>query len=733
MLRLTRWTMAHRRTVVVLWIALALGLLAGSQALGTRASNDFSLPGTPSQRAVDLLQSRFPAQAGDSDQIVFRSRAGATTAPAVRGVVVPLLERVGRLPHVTAVASPYAPGTHAVSKDGTVAFATVTFDEPAAQLPKAAVERVIATAEAVRSPGLQVELGGQAIEQVEQTSIGSATAVGLIAAIVILLIALGSFIAMGLPIISALLGLGVGLGLIGLASRVVNLPSVASELALLIGLGVGIDYALFIVTRYRDAYRENGGDVHAAIELAMNSAGRAVVFAGTTVVIALLGMFLLGVNFLNGMAIAASLGVIAVLAASLTLLPALLSITGARVGKTRARARSRQGASNQKPSTTPAFWARWVGAIQRRPVLAAVAATLLMLTLAAPVLGLRFGNSDAGNDPAGQTSRQAYDLLARGFGPGFNGPLLLAVQLPGPGQTGALTRLRSAVAHNPGVAAVAPAQLNPARDVAEIAAYPTTSPQSEQTATLVNQLRDQVIPPIAKATGATVDIGGNTASGIDFSHVLSSKLPLFIGIVVALSALLLMIVFRSLLIPLQGAAMNLLSIGASLGVTQAIFQRGWLGGLIGIQPGPIGAFIPVFLFAIVFGLSMDYEVFLVSRIHEQWLRRHDSSAAIREGFTRTGRVITAAGAVMVLVFASFATNPGLDLKLFGIALATAVLLDAFVVRMILLPAVLQLLGRRTWAFPTWLDRRLPHLAIEPAAETGPPPAPTPIPALEGAT
>ncbi len=730
MLRLTRWTMAHRWTVVVMWIALALGLLAGSQALGTRASNDFSLPGTPSQRAVDLLQSRFPAQAGDSDQIVFRSRTSAITAPAVRGVVVPLLARVGRLPHVAAVASPYASGAHAISKDGTIAFATVTFDEPAAQLPKAAVDRVIATAESVRSPGLQVELGGQAIEQVEQTSIGSATAVGLIAAIVILLIALGSFIAMGLPIISALLGLGVGLGLIGLASRVVNLPSVASELALLIGLGVGIDYALFIVTRYRDAYRENGGDVHTAIELAMNSAGRAVVFAGTTVVIALLGMFLLGVNFLDGMAIAASLGVLAVLAASLTLLPALLSITGARVGKTRRRATRRDGAANRP---RPAFWARWVGAIQRRPVLAAVAATLLMLTLAAPVLGLRFGNSDAGNDPTGQTSRQAYDLLAQGFGPGFNGPLLLAVQLPAPGQTAALTRLRNAVAHTPGVAAVAPAALNPARDVAEIAAYPTTSPQSEQTATLVNHLRDEVIPPIAKATHATVDIGGNTASGIDFSHVLSSKLPLFIGIVVALSALLLMIVFRSLLIPLQGAAMNLLSIGASLGVTQAIFQRGWLGGLIGIQPGPIGAFIPVFLFAIVFGLSMDYEVFLVSRIHEQWLQRRDSSAAIREGFTRTGRVITAAGAVMVLVFASFATNPGLDLKLFGVALATAVLLDAFVVRLILLPAVLQLLGRRTWTLPTWLDRRLPHLAIEPAADTEPPAAPTPIPALEGAT
>jgi RND superfamily putative drug exporter len=724
MLRLTRWTMAHRRTVVVAWIAAAVALLAGSQAIGSRTSNDFSLPGTSSQRAVDLLQSRFAAQAGDADQIVFRARAGTVTAPQVRRVVTPLLARIDRLPHVTAVVSPYAPGTHAVSKDGTIAFATVTFDQRAAELPKPAVKRVIATAQSARSPALQVELGGQAIEQAQQASLGFATAVGLLAAIVILLIAFGSFVAMGLPIVSALLGLGVGLGLVGLASQVVDLANVATELALLIGLGVGIDYALFIVTRYRDAYRENGGDVQAATEVAMNSAGRAVLFAGTTVVIALLGMFALGVSFLNGMAIAASLGVLSVLAASLTLLPALLSFSGARVGATRARRGSR-------PRTRSAFWARWVGAIQRRPVVAAVAATALMLALAAPALGLRLGTSDAGNDPAGRTTRQAYDLLAQGFGKGFNGPLLLTVRLPATGQTQALTRLTSAVERTPGVAAVAPAQLNQTRDVAAIAAYPTSSPESEQTTALVIRLRDRVIPPIAKETRATVDIGGSTATGVDFSHVLSSKLPLFIGIVVALSALLLLVVFRSLLIPLQGAAMNLLSIGASLGIVQAIFQRGWLGGVFGVEPGPIDAFIPVLLFAIVFGLSMDYEVFLVSRIREQWLERRDSSAAVREGVVRTGRVIAAAAAVMVVVFASFATNPDRVLELFGVALASAVFLDAIVVRMVLLPAVLELLGRRTWALPSWLERRLPRVAIEP--EPAAPRPRAPIPALEGAT
>jgi putative drug exporter of the RND superfamily len=354
-----------------------------------------------------------------------------------------------------------------------------------------------------------------------------------------------------------------------------------------------------------------------------------------------------------------------------------------------------------------------------------------MLTLAAPALGLRLGTSDAGNDPAGHTTRQAYNLLAQGFGKGFNGPLLLAVRLPATGQTEALKRLSSAVAHTPGVAAVAPPQLNRTGDVAAIAAYPVSSPESEQTTALVNRLRDDVIPPVAKATHATVDIGGSTATGIDFSHVLSSKLPLFIGIVVALSALLLLIVFRSLLIPLQGAAMNLLSIGASLGIVQAIFQRGWLGGVFGIQAGPIDAFIPVLLFAIVFGLSMDYEVFLVSRIREQWVERRDSSAAVREGVIRTGRVIAAAAAVMVVVFASFATNPDRVLELFGVALASAVFLDAIVVRMILLPAVLELLGRRTWALPSWMERRLPRVAIEPEHDAPRPRAP--IPALEGAT
>ena len=712
MLKLTRWTIAHRRIVVVSWIVLAIGVLAASQAVGKRNANNFSLPNTDSQRAIDLLQSRFPAQAGDADQIVFRTRTGKLTDASTRAVIAPALERIARLPHVAGVVSPYAAGAHAVSKAGTIGFATVEFDQRANELPKAAIDRVINTAEAVRSPTLQVELGGQAIKQAQQASLGFATGVGLAAAVVVLLLSFGSLLAMGLPIVTALFGLGAGLGVIGLGSHLVDMVDFSSELALMIGLGVGIDYALFIVTRYRDAFRENGGDVKAALELAMNTAGRAILFAGATVVIALLGMFALGVSFLYGVAIAASLGVLLVLAASLTLLPALLMFTGKRVGRVRSR--------RSRPRETGAgFWFRWVGLIQRRPAWAALASTALLLVLAAPALGLRLGASDSGNDPTKQTTRQAYDLLAAGFGSGFNGPLQLAVRLPASGNTASLTRFTTAVGQTPGVASVAAPQLNPARDTAAIAVYPTTSPQSAQTTSLVKHLRSEVLPPLAKATGATVYVGGATATQVDFAHVLSRKLPLFIGMVVLLSALLLLVVFRSLLIPLQAALMNLLSIAAALGVVQAIFERGWLAGPLGIQPGPIDAFIPVMVFAIVFGLSMDYEVFLVSRIHEEWQHRGDASAAVREGLARTGRVITAAAAVMVAVFASFAAGDDRVLKLFGIAMATAVFLDAIVIRSILMPAVLELFGRRTWAFPSWFDRRLPRLAIEPVT----PPAP----------
>ena len=718
MLRIARWTMAHRRAVVLGWIGAVVAIFAISSSVGTKTASDFTLPGTGSQHAVDLLAGHFRAQAGDSDQIVLHARSGKLSDPAQRAAVTATLARVAQQPHVTSVVSPYSPGTHALSPDGSIGFATVNFDARANVLPKPAVKRVIAIAESARSATLQVELGGQAIEQAQQQSIGFATTVGIGAAIVILLISFGSFTAMGLPIATALLGLGAGLGLIGLASQVMNMADFASQLALMIGLGVGVDYALFIVTRFRENYGANGGDVEAAVENAMNTAGRAVLFAGTTVVIALLGMFALGVSILNGVGVAAAIGVVLVLAASLTLLPALLSFTGRRIGEVGGGGpgglgrRLRRGGGAARPASGPGFWERWIAAIQRRPAAAAIIAASLMLALAAPALGLRLGASDAGNDPAKNTTRQAYDLIAKGFGPGFNGPLQVAVALRTPHDGAALASVSQALRSTPGVASVAAPRLNAAGDTAAVVVFPSSSPQSVQTSNLVTRIRSTVLPPLERATGAAVYVGGATAAQADFSHVLASKLPLFIAVVIALSALLLLVVFRSLLIPVQAAAMNLLSIGASLGLVQLVFQRGWLGGLFGVQPGPIEAFIPVLAFAIVFGLSMDYEVFLVSRVHEEWQAREDAGAAVREGLAKTGRVITAAAAVMVAVFGAFAISGSRVLEMFGLGLASAVFLDAVVVRMVLLPAVLELLGRRTWAFPRWLDRRLPRVAIE---------------------
>ncbi|MBV8990400.1 MAG: MMPL family transporter, partial [Solirubrobacterales bacterium] len=520
---------------------------------------------------------------------------------------------------------------------------------------------------------------------------------------VILLVSFGSFSAMGLPIATALLGLGAGIGVIGLASHVVDMPNFASELALMIGLGVGVDYALFIVTRFRENYQTNGGDVHQAVEAALNTSGRAVLFAGATVVIALLGMFALGVSVLNGAAVAAAIGVLLVLSASLTLLPALLTLAGPRI----ARPGRREAAA-----TTAGFWLRWVQRVQRHPAVTAIAATALLLVLAAPALGLRLAGSDAGNDPPSQTTRQAFDLLANGFGPGFNGPLQLAVALPHAHHTAALTQLARVLSDTPGVASVAAPRLSASGTTAAMLAFPTASPQSAETSSLVTRLRDSVIPAIERSTGTRVYVGGATAAQVDFSHVLSSKLPLFIGVVIALAGLLLLVVFRSLVIPVQAAVMNLLSIAASLGVTQAVFERGWLVGLFGAQAGPIDAFIPVLAFAIVFGLSMDYEVFLISRVHEEWQTSHHAGPAIRHGLARTGRVITAAAAVMVAVFGAFAISGDRVLAMFGLAMASAVLLDAVVVRLLLLPAVLELLDHTTWALPGWLDRRLPRVAIE---------------------
>ena len=729
--RLTRFCIDHRRFVILGWIAVAIAALALSGAVGSRYATNFSLPGTESQRAADLLKRDFPAQAGDSDQIVFAAKQGKVSDPAVRARITPMLASVAKLPHVTGVVSPYAAaGARAVSADGRIAFATVNFDQRANELPKDAVKRVISVARGAGSSAVQVELGGQAIQQVQEPPLGAATAIGIVAAIVVLLLTFGSFVAMGMPILTALIGLGTGVGLIGLASQAIDMPFFSTELAVMIGLGVGIDYALFIVTRFRENARA-GMDVREATIAAMDTAGRAVLFAGLTVIIALLGMFALGISFLYGVAVSSALAVLLVMLASLTVLPALISKFGTRVARPSRRARRRAEAGVPAP-TGPTGWARWAGWVTRRPWVGVTVGLGIMLLLTVPALSMNLGSSDAGNDPTSLTTRRAYDLLAEGFGKGVNGPLVVAAQLSKAGDKAAQAQIGTALRTTPDVAAVAAPRVAPNGQTLVYTVYPRSAPQDQATTDMVQNLRDNRLPPVERATGATVLVGGANGAQIDVTHALSSKLPLFIGVVVLLSALLLFVVFRSVVIPLQAAAMNLLSIGASLGVVVAIFQWGWLADLVGIQKGPIDSFIPVMVFAIVFGLSMDYEVFLVSRIHEVWTKRRDASRAVVEGLASTGRVITAAATIMVCVFLSFVLGDVRAVKLFGLSLAAAVFLDAFVVRSLLLPAVLQLLGRATWWLPDWLERRLPHLAIEPGEAPAPPrdePPREPEPAL----
>jgi putative drug exporter of the RND superfamily len=776
MLKLARWSTTHRKYVLLGWIVLLVAVNALAQSAGTSYSNNFTLPNSGAQRAADLLQRSFPAQAGDRDTIVYKVSSGTILDPAVRARMSATFARVAKLPHVAAVISPYAGAAgKSISTNGRIAFATVVFDEKANLLPKSAAERVVQVARAGAQPGLQVELGGQAIEATEQAGFGLSTAVGLLAAIIVLLLTFGSVIAMGLPIITALFGLGTGLGVIALFTHVVDTPNFSSELAAMIGLGVGIDYALFILTRFREAYATPGltfENSRESVVQALDTAGRAVLFAGCTVVIALLGMMLLGVSFLYGVAISASIGVLLVMLASLTLLPALLATFGARVARPSRRARRRAAKAQAlagAPTTSTAIaasqalptastttsagggggiveggmWLRWSKLVQRKPWSIAVVSALVMLAIAAPATALRLGSSDASNDPANQTTHRAYELLAAGFGQGFNGPLLVVAKVPrrervtlgqrlGSGGSGssstevvkpigpdvaAVEQLRTAIVAAPGVASVAPAKLSPAGNVATITVYPGSSPQAYSTTQLVERLRNKVVPPLEARTGMAVYVGGVTAGSVDFATTLGHKLPLFIGVVVLLSALLLMIVFRSLVIPLQAAVMNLLSIGASLGVIVAIFQWGWFGSLMGVQQGPIESFIPVMLFAIVFGLSMDYEVFLISRMHERWVHTGDDQRAVQEGLALTGRVVTAAAAIMVCVFLSFMLGEDRIIKEFGLSLASAVFLDALVIRCLLLPAVLTIIGARTWQIPAWLAW-LPRINIEGSGLSG---------------
>jgi putative drug exporter of the RND superfamily len=700
---LARWCFTHRRLVVAAWVVALLVLTAIHSAAGSNYRDSFRLHGTDSFDALNLLQDSAPKAAGDTDRIVVATKQGKLTDAATQARIDQMLAKVKSLPHVASI------GKLSISpKSGQIGFVTFNFDLQANKLKIADIKRVVKTAKQFETPNLQVELGGQAIQNANPQGTGG-TAPGFVAAAVVLFLVFGSLLAMLLPLLTAGVSLGAGIAAIGLLSHAIATPQFSSELSLLIGLGVGVDYALFIVTRHRQGLLR-GKSIEDATVDAVDTAGRAVLFAGMTVCIALLGMFALGVSFLYGVAIAASLVVAFTVIAALTLLPAMLGFFGLKVLRRRERralAEREFRATDESPA-----WGRWSRQLERRPALLAAAAAVFMLVLAIPFLHLRLGSSDQGSDPKSTTTRQAYDLLAKGFGPGFNGPLQLVAKTPTPQSRAQFARVTKAAGATPGVVtSTPPTEVGGGVSTAEV--VPKGSPQDESTTKLLRTLRGDVIPRASAGGDVRVLVGGQTAIFEDFSHVLASKLPLFIGVVVLLSFLLLTAVFRSLVIPTMAALMNLLSVAAGFGVVVAVFQWGWAASLIGVdKTGPIEAFVPVLTFAILFGLSMDYEVFLVSRIYEEWHRRRNNEEAVVHGLAATGRTITAAAAIMVLVFGAFVLGGFRVIKLFGIALAAAVLLDAVIVRSILIPGLMLLVGEANWALPRALDRRIPQFNVE---------------------
>ncbi|NGN68640.1 MMPL family transporter [Streptomyces sp. A7024] len=700
---LARWCFRHRWVVVLLWVALLAGTTAAGRALGDRYADVFEMPGTESAKVLELMEEAFPERAGETDTVVWKA-ADVRAAP-VRERIEPMLADVAELPGVGAVASPYEKaGAAQVSRDGEIAYASVTFTERADRLTKEQMERFVDTAQRADGDGVRVEVGGTAVQLTEEPPAHLSEIVGVAAAAVVLFLAFGSLFGMLLPIATALFAVGTGMSGIVLLSHVMDVAEVSPMLATLIGLGVGIDYALFIVTRYRRDLLAGAVPVDACAT-AVRTSGRAVLFAGGTVCIALLGMFALELKFLNGVAVAAALTVVITVAAAITLLPALLGILGPRVLSRRRRRRLAADGPEAVGKRGPA--ARWSEAVGRHPLLIALAAVAAMAALAVPALDLRLGASDQGNDPSSSTTRQAYDLLADGFGPGFNGPLTVLAEVPSPADRAALDRLVTRLEETPGVAAVHP---GPPADPATVQVVPTTSPQAEATDDLVDRIRDDVIPPAESGTSMRAYVGGQTAMMKDFAAVITDKLPLFIGVIIALGFALLTLAFRSLLIPLTAAVMNVLAAAASFGVLVAVFQWGW-GGLA--ERGPVEAFLPVIMLSLLFGLSMDYQVFLVSRMHEEWLRTRDNALAVRVGLAESSRVINSAAVIMICVFAAFVLSGERVMAMFGIGLAGAVALDAFVLRTALVPGLMHLLGRANW----WPSR----------TAAAPEPEPVPVP------
>ena len=702
--RLGRAAVRRRRLVLLAWAVLAVAVLGVGTARGGETSDAFDIPGVESQQAYDVLEADFPAAAGTSAQLVFEAAEGTTLSDdAAAAAVETAVADVADQPHVAEVAPLQ------VSADNpAIGYAAVQYDQPSEEIREAAFSRLEATQAAVdRDGAVRLELGGDLPSEAVQEEPGGQEIIGILVAVVVLLVAFGSVIAMGLPIGTALVGLAVSLGLITLVASVADVNSVSPILAAMIGLGVGIDYALFIVTRHRENLRA-GMTVEEAAGRAIATSGAAVLFAGATVVIAICGLAIAGIPAVTTMGLMAALTVAVMVAISLTLLPALIGFAGHRIDAIRVPG-VRGGAGTPGRESV---WHRWGRQVSAHPWRYLVSGVLVLVLLAAPAFAMRLGMTDNGASPTSLTTRQAYDLLADGFGPGFNGPLLLVADL-GDATVDDLADLTAAAEADPGVQVVAPVTANDDGTAAIVRVIPTTSPQDERTSDLVHRLRADVIPQATDGTGASVYVGGQTATFIDLSDKVADRLPWFVGAVIVLSVLLLMMVFRSVAVPLKAAVMNLLSIGAAYGVIVAVFQWGWGKGLVGVEETvPIVSFMPMMLFAILFGLSMDYEVFLLSRVREEYLQRRDNTAAVIEGISATARVITSAALIMISVFAAFVLGDDPLIKMFGLGLATAVFLDATIVRIVLVPATMRLLGDWNWWLPGWLDRLLPDLDVE---------------------
>jgi putative drug exporter of the RND superfamily len=694
---------AYRRRgrMVLAWIVATVVLIGLGSSLTGEFHADYNTPGSESKAASEFTKREFSGYSGQEIYVVWKNPQGVDNSATKRQMDA-FFTQAEKVDHVE------RRGAIRVSKDGTIATTTLPLNVPGWEVKKKQGEELIAAAEGNDGSGLQIELGGEPIYTAQEQT--SPEGLGFLGAAIVLLIAFGSLVAAGLPLLIALVGLGITSGgLIALLANVIDVPNWTTAVSGLIGIGVGIDYSLLVLTRFRAAMR-SGKDRHDAVVEAVSTAGRSVLIAGSTVVIAVLGLFLTGLPYMYGVAISASLAVLVVMLASITLLPALLSYLGPKVDRLRIPFLGRR---LEKEGTSDSPAARWSHAVQRRPWTAAIVATTVLLALAAPALGMRLGFPDAGNDKPGTMTRQAYDLISEGFGPGANGPLVIAAELPNPQARSEVNGLVTQLREDPGVAYVAAPRFNSAGTASIVTVTPTTSPQDAATTDLVDHLRHTVIPAALEGSGVVTKLGGVTPALEDQSEYITGRMPLFIIGVVGLSFLLLLFAFHSPLISLKAAVMNLLSVSAAYGVMTLVAKGGAVGELIGIDHEvPVAPFMPVMMFAILFGLSMDYEVFLVSRIREEYLKDGDTRRAVADGLAKTARVITAAAAIMVVVFLAFVASPEVFLKLFGIGLAAAIFLDATVVRMVLVPAVMQLLGARNWWCPDWLERRLPAIEVE---------------------